>query len=160
MGEGPKDAIVLGTIKAGIKSFNKISKIANIVPKELEQVLETLESRKLIEVNEKKGFLGIKIEIKITEKGGKNLDNQVNELKGKWNQMTQLYKLEDKPELQKYMGENKISFKQMIFFGILDKELFSMMSSMVGMTMTEFISPQDTPQDVDGEGGMERGQGN
>jgi DNA-binding HxlR family transcriptional regulator len=155
MDEGSKEAIVLGTIKAGIKSFNKISKTANISPKELEQVLEKLESRKLIEVNEKKGFLGIKIEINITEKGGKNLDNQVNELKGKWDQMTQLYKLGDKQELQKYMDENKISFKQMIFFGILNKELFSMMSSMVGMTMTNFISPQDIPQDIDSKEGME-----
>jgi hypothetical protein len=156
MDEGPKEVIVLGTIKAGIKSFNKISKIANTAPKELEGVLEKLESKKLIEVNEKKGFLGIKIEINITEKGEKNLDNQVNELKGKWNQMTQLYKLGDKQELQKYMDENKISFKLMIFFGILDKELFSMMSSMIGMTMTDFISPQDMPQDIDSEGGMEK----
>jgi hypothetical protein len=54
------------------------------------------------------------------------------------------------------MDENKISFKQMIFFGILDKELFSMMSSMIGMTMTDFISPQDIPQDIDSEGGMEK----
>jgi hypothetical protein len=70
--------------------------------------------------------------------------------------MTQLYKLGDKQELQKYMDENKISFKLMIFFGILDKELFSMMSSMIGMTMTDFISPQDIPQDIDSEGGMEK----
>ena len=42
MDEGPKEVIVLGTIKAGIKSFNKISKIANTSPKELEGVLEKL----------------------------------------------------------------------------------------------------------------------
>jgi predicted transcriptional regulator len=53
MGEGPKEAIVLATIKAGIKSFDRISKVANIPPKELEQVLEKLESRNLIVVKMK-----------------------------------------------------------------------------------------------------------
>ena len=153
MGNGPKEAIVLATIKSGIKSFNKISKIAKVPPKELERFLEQLESEKLIVVNEKKGFLGKKIEINITEKGKKDLDDQIYELKGKWNQMTQLYKSGEKQKLQKYMDENKISFNQMIFFGILDVMMFSMMFSMIGMTMPNFVSPQDMPQDVGSEEG-------
>jgi DNA-binding PadR family transcriptional regulator len=135
----------------GIKSFDKISKVANIPPKELEQVLEKLESRNLIVVNEKKGFLGIKIEINITEKGEKNLENQIRELEEKWEQMIQLYKLEDKQKLQQYIDENKTSFKQMIFFGILDMSIFSRMFSMVELTMANYISPEDMPQDIDGE---------
>ena len=155
MGNGPKEAIVLGTIKSGIKSFNKISKIAKVPSNELEQVLKKLESRKLIAVIEKNGFLGKKIEINITEKGEKDLDNQIYELKGKWNQMTQLYKSGEKQKLQKYMDENKISFNQMIFFGILDVMMFSMMFSMIGMTMPNFASPQDVPQNVGSEAGMD-----
>jgi predicted transcriptional regulator len=151
MDEGPKEAIILATIKAGIKSFDKISKVVNIPPKELEQVLEKLESRNLIIVNEKKGFLGIKIEINITEKGEKNLENQIHELKEKWKQMIQLYKLEDKQKLQEHIDENKTSFKQMIFFGILDMSIFSRMFSMVELTMANYISPKDMPQDIDSE---------
>ena len=151
MEEGPKEAIVLATIKAGIKSFDKISKVTNVPSKELEPVLEKLESRNLIIVNEKKGFLGIKIEINITEKGEKNLENQIQELKEKWNQMTQLYKLEDKEKLQQSIDENKIFFKSWIFLGILDKEIFSGMFKMVDLTITDYISPKDLPQDIDSE---------
>ena len=42
------------------------------------------------------------------------------------------------------MDENKISFKEMAFFGVLDMVMFSMMFSILGMTMSSFISPQDT----------------
>ena len=83
----------------------------------------------------------------------KELEYRIHELEGKWNQMAQLYKSGDKQKLQKYMDENKISFKEMAFFGILDMVMFSMMFSMLGMTMASFISPQDMPQDTaSGEG--------
>jgi predicted transcriptional regulator len=87
MDKEPKEAIVLGTIKAGIKSFDRISKVANISTDELEKTLEKLESRTLILVIEKKGFLGIKIQINITEKGEKYLENQIQELKERWREM-------------------------------------------------------------------------
>jgi len=147
MEEESKESIVLGTIKAGIKSFDRISKVANISTNELEKILENLESRNLIGVNEKKGFLGIKIQINITEKGEKYLENQIQELKERWRQMIQLYKFEDKQNLQQYISENKIFFKPMIFFRILDMTIFSMMFNMVELTMADFISPKDMPPD-------------
>ena len=149
--EEPKGVIVLATIKAGIKSFDRISKVANIPPGELEQVLEKLESRNLIAVNEKRGFLGIKIEINITENAEKNLESQIHELKGKWRQMVHLYKLEDKQKLLQSLDENKIFFKPMIFFRILDMMVFSKMVSMVESTMANYIPPKDMPQDIDRE---------
>ncbi|HUU47421.1 MAG TPA: hypothetical protein VMW55_01420 [Nitrosopumilaceae archaeon] len=151
MEEESKEIIVLGTIKAGIQSFDRISKVADISTNELEKVLEQLESRTLIVVNEKKGFLGTKIQINITEKGEKYLENQIQELKERWRQMIQLYKFEDKQNLQQYIDENKLFFKPMIFFGILDMSMFSMMFSMVELSMANYISPKDMPQDVDGE---------
>lgn len=149
MGEGPKGAVVLATIKAGIKSFDKISKVANIPTEELEQILEKLESRNLIAVNEKKGILGIKIEINITKKAEKTLEDQIHELREKWKQMIQLYQLEDKEKLQEFIDEHKNFFKPMIFFRILDMANFSKMFSMVELDMTDYISPKDIPQDLD-----------
>jgi predicted transcriptional regulator len=151
MEEESKEIIVLGTIKAGIKSFDRISKVANISTNELEKILEKLESRTLIVVNEKKGFLGIKIQINITKKGEKYLENQIQELKERWRQMIHLYKFEDKQNLQQYIDENKIFFKPMIFFGILDMTIFSMMFNMVELTMANYISPKDMPQNIDSE---------
>ena len=156
MDEEPKDVIVLGTIKSGVKSFNKICQVAKIEPSKLNSILEKLESRGLIDVKEKSGLFGKKVEIHATEKGGKELESRIHELEGKWNQMAQLYKSGDKQKLQKYMDENKISFKEMAFFGILDMVMFSMMFSMLGMTMASFIAPQDMPQDAaSGEGDVD-----
>ena len=124
--------------------------MAKIEPSELNSVLEKLESRGLIDVKEKKGLFGKKIEINATEKGAKELEYRIHELEGKWNQMAQLYKSGDKQKLQKHMDENKISFKEMAFFGVMDMVMFSMMFSMLGMTMDSFIPPQDMPQDAAG----------
>jgi hypothetical protein len=46
------------------------------------------------------------------------------------------------------MDENKISFKEMAFFGVLDMVMFSMMFSMLGMTMARLIPPHDMPQNA------------
>jgi DNA-binding PadR family transcriptional regulator len=148
MNENPKDVIVLGIIKSGIKSFDKIFKMAKVSPEELNRILEKLESREFISVKEKKGLFGKKVEIFTTEKGAKELEHRIHELEGKWNQMTQLYKSGEKQKLKKYMDENKISFKEMMFFGVLDMLMFSMMFSMIGMSMDSFVSPEDMPQDM------------
>ena len=154
MDEESQDVIVLGTIKSGVKSFNKICQVAKIEPSELNSVLEKLESRGLIDVKEKKGLFGKKIEINPTEKGAKELEYRIHELEGKWNQMAQLYKSGDKQKLQKHMDENKISFKEMAFFGVMDMVMVSMMFSMLGMTMSSFIPSQDMPQDAGEDGDM------
>jgi predicted transcriptional regulator len=151
MEEGSKEIIVLGTIQAGIKSFDRISKVSNIPTNELEKVLEKLESRTLIIINEKKGFLGIKIQINITEKGEQYLERQIHELKERWKQMIQLYKFEDKQNLRQHIDENKAFFKPMIFFGILNMPMFSMMFDMVELAMANYISSKDMPPDVDSE---------
>ena len=57
MEEEPKDVMVLGAIKSGAKTFDKIRKTTRIDPKELSEILERLERRVLITVQKKKDFL-------------------------------------------------------------------------------------------------------
>jgi len=151
----PKDIIVLGAIQAGIKKFDKIQKITQIEPEELNSILEQLESGEFIRVVEKNGLFGKKIEIAVTEKGSKEVDKQVHELQTKWNQMSILYKTQDKEKLKQYMDENKSFFPMMIFFGVMDMMMFSMMFSMIGMTMSNYVPPENMPEgeDVDMGGG-------
>jgi DNA-binding HxlR family transcriptional regulator len=80
MNTAPKDIIVLGAIQAGIKKFDKIQKMTQIEPEELNSILEQLENRGFIQVAEKSGLLGNKIEILVTEKGSNEEDKQVHEL--------------------------------------------------------------------------------
>ena len=57
MEEESEDIIVIGAIKRGAKKFEKIRKITQIDSKKLNTILEKLEERGMIEVQEKKGFL-------------------------------------------------------------------------------------------------------
>ena len=146
MNTAPKDIIVLGAIQAGIKKFDKIQKMTQIEPEELNSILEQLENRGFIQVAEKSGLLGKKIEIIITKKGSIEVDNQVHELQTKWNQMSTLYKTQDKEELKQYMDDNKSFFPMMIFFGVMNIGMFSMMFGMIGMKMSNYVPTENMPE--------------
>ena len=145
----PKEIIVLGAIKHGIKKFDGIQKITQIKPEELNLILEQLEKNGFIEVEEKKGWLGIKIEISVTHKGVNEVDEQIQKLQTRWNQMSLLYKTGDKEKMKQSMDENKSFFPTMIFFGVMDMMMFSMMFSMMGMAMTDYVPGENIPE---GEG--------
>ncbi len=151
----PKDIIVLGAIRAGIKRFDKIQKIRHIEPQELNSILEKLENRGFIRVEEKKGLLGIKVEIVVTEKGSKEIDEQIHEVQTRWNQMSALYKTRDKENLKQYMDENKSFFPMMIFFGVMDMMLFSMMFSMMGIAISDYVPSESMPEGWDESMGEE-----
>ena len=155
----PNDVIVLGAIKSGAKKFDKIRKVTKIDPEELNSILEKLEKRGLISVSEKKGLFGKKIEISTTDKGNNELENRIHELEGKWQQMVSLYKSGDKAKMKQYMDDNKLTFRDMMFFGILDMMMFSMMFSMIGMSMTDYVPAEDMPSDMDGGEGGDMGDG-
>jgi len=149
MDSEPKDLIVLGAIKHGIKKFDKIQKITQIESDELNSILEKLEEKGFIQVEERKGWFGTKIEITTTDKGSKEVDERVHELQNKWNQMSLIYKTGDKDKLKQQMDENKSLFPTMIFFGIMDMMMFSMMFSMMGMAMSEYIPAESIPETGD-----------
>ena len=162
--EEPKYLIVLGTIKNGANQFSKISKITKIPPKELSEVLENLENNGFINVIEKKGWLSKKIEINITEKGNREFDERIHELQTKWNNMEKVYKTGDKQKLQQIMKDEKSFLPTMMFFGIIDIMMFSMMFSMMGVAMSSYIPADDMSQFGDdmtnndlGDSGMEDG---
>ena len=151
--EESKDLIVLGTIKNGAKQFNKISKVTKIPPKELSEVLENLENSGFINVIEKKGWLSKKIEIHITEKGNREFDERIHELQTKWNNMEKVYQTGDKQKLQQIMKDEKSFLPTMMFFGIIDIMMFSMMFSMMGIGMSDFFAgdPQGMEYANDGD---------
>ncbi|QUC65213.1 winged helix-turn-helix transcriptional regulator [Nitrosopumilus sp. K4] len=153
--EEPKDLVVLGAIRNGNKKFDKIKKATQIDAEELNSILEKLEEKGMIDVEEKKGWLGKKIEIKVTDKGSREIDERVHELQEKWNQMSLLYKSGDKQKLQQYMDDNKSFLPMMMFFGVMDMMMFSMMFSMIGMSMSDYVPPESIPDGMEGGEGMD-----
>ena len=155
--EEPKDVIVLGVIKKGAKKFEKIQNAAQTDADELNLILEKLEKRELITVEEKKSWFGKKIEIKITEKGSREVEERIHELQGKWDQMSLLYKGGDKQKLKQYMDDNKSILPTMMFFGVMDMIMFSMMFSMMGMMMTDYVPVESIPSDAGGDSSSDSG---
>ena len=151
----PKDIIVLGAIRHGIKKFDKIQKTTQIEPEELNTILEQLENKGFIQVEEKKGWLGKKIEIVVTEKGANEVDERVHELQTKWNQMAQLYKTGDKGQLKDMMDTNRSFLPMMMFFGVMDMMMFGMMFSMMGMPISDYVPAESMSEGADG--GMDDG---
>ncbi|HET9010127.1 MAG TPA: hypothetical protein VFN17_08420 [Nitrosarchaeum sp.] len=155
--EEPKDVIVLGAIKKGAKKFDKIQKAAQIDAEELNAILEKLEKRELIKVEEKKSWFGKKVEIQITDKGSKEVEQRIHELEEKWNQMSLLYKSGDKQKLKQYMDDNKSILPMMMFFGVMDMIMFSMMFSMMGMMMTDYMPAESIPSDAGADSSSDMG---
>ena len=160
MEEEAKDLIILGAINKGAKQFNKISKVTKIKPQELNNILERLENHGFITVQEKKGWLGKKIELDVTEKGNREIKERVHELEGKWVHMRNAYESGDKQKLQQIMKDEKSFLPTMMFFGVIDIMMFSMMFSMMGMAMSNYIPTEDMSQFDDGavgDSGMDDG---
>jgi predicted transcriptional regulator len=155
--EEPKDVIVLGAIKKGAKKFDKIQKAAQIDAEELNAILEKLEKREFIKVEEKKSWFGKKIEIQITDKGSKEVEQRIHELEEKWNQMSLLYKTGDKQKLKQYMDDNKSILPMMMLFGVMDMIMFSMMFSMMGMMMTDYVPAESIPSDAGADSSSDMG---
>ncbi len=72
-----KDMMVLGNINRGFKTFSEIRKKTGLESKELNSLLEDLESRGLMKVQKKQGLLGIKIELIPTAKGYREYDSNL-----------------------------------------------------------------------------------
>ena len=73
----------------------------------LNNILEKLESLGFVTVQEKKGWLGNKIELNITEKGNNEINERVHELQDKWANMKNAYESGDKQKLQQVMKDEK-----------------------------------------------------
>ena len=164
MEEEAKYLIVIGAINNGNLHFNKISKVTKIKPQEVNDILEKLENHGFITAQEKKGWLGEKIELDITEKGNREIEERVHELKVKWVRMRNVYESGDKQKLQQIMKNEKSFLPTMMFFGIIDIMMFSMMFSMMGMAMSSYIPAEDMSQfdggagtDAIGDSGMDDG---
>jgi len=157
MEEGAKDLIVLDAISNGARQFNKISKVTKIKPEKLNNILEKLENRGFITIQEKKGWLGEKIELYVTEKGNREIEERVHELEGKWTSMRDAYESGDKQKLQQIMKNEKSFLPTMMFFGVIDIMMFSMMFSMMGMAMSNYIPTEDMSQFDDGVTGDDIG---
>ncbi len=70
-----KEMMVLGQINRGYKTFGEIMKTTGLNSEEINSILGDLEKRGLMKVEQKKGLVGIKVELLPTEKGYREYDS-------------------------------------------------------------------------------------
>ena len=66
-----KNMLVLGELNRGVKTFENLQKNTGLDNSQLNEILENLENKGSIRVQQKQGLLGMKVEIYPTEKGFK-----------------------------------------------------------------------------------------
>ncbi len=71
-----KDIQVLGELNRGAENFEKIQKITGLERDELASILEDLEKRGLMKVEEKSGLFGPKVELYLTDKGSAKIHSK------------------------------------------------------------------------------------
>ena len=70
-----KDMLVLGQIIRGYKTFGELRKKTGFDSKDLNTILEDLENQGFLKVQQKKGMIGIKVELYPTEEGYRKYDS-------------------------------------------------------------------------------------
>ena len=147
--DSPNHFIVLDAISRGMSSIDKISKVAKLSKNEIELIVNDLVFQRLINSNEKRGFLGRKkIELKITETGMNLLGNKKKELQDKVQEMQQYYDNGNKTQLESLMDSNRAWMPMMLFSGLMNILFFTSMMSFMGMAM----SPMESSLAGSGEG--------
>ena len=71
-----KHLLVLERMNRGAKNFEKIQKITGLERDELASILEDLEKRGLMKVEEKSGLFGHKVELYLTDKGSTKIHSK------------------------------------------------------------------------------------
>jgi DNA-binding MarR family transcriptional regulator len=135
----PKDVMVLEAIARGQSNESMIAKATRLSAFEVASIVERLIVRGLVERTEKKGLLGKKTILKITNKGVEELQTRKYELEEKWQKMVMLSKQGDKKQFEEAVQMNKSWIPAMMFMGIIDMMFFMSMLSLMGMTMQSAV---------------------
>lgn len=160
LGDEPKDVMVLNALSKGKNDEKSIAKMTGLSMFDVIGTIERLITRGLAIREEKKGFFGKKIKIRLTEKGFKELQERRYELEQKWQRMVNLANNGNTQELQRYAENNRSWILPMMMFGIIDMMMFMSMLSLMGLAMNHFV-PEGMESSVPSEGmeGMGGDQG-
>jgi predicted transcriptional regulator len=135
--ESPNHFMVLDAIGRGVKTIDKIAKVARLDKAQVELIVNDLIVQRLVIRTEKKGFLGrTKVELTISHTGLQVLNAKKQELEKQWQQVQQWYNNGQTQQVQGYMDNNRMWVPMMLFSGIMNAMFFMSMMSMMGMALS------------------------
>jgi hypothetical protein len=138
--DSPNHFMVLDAIGRGMKTADKISTVTKLDKTKVELILNDLAVQRLVNRNEKRGFLRSKNEYTINETGNNLLNSKKRELEQKTKDIKQAYGNGNTAQFQSFMGTDRTWIPFLLFSGLLDVVFFASAMSFLGMAM----SPQDS----------------
>ena len=141
--------MVLGAIRRGKSGFGKIQGATGIEPGRLDEILRGLEEAGLIRAEERKGWLGRKVEITATEEGTREVERRLGDLQVRWGKMAAMYKTGNKEGVRRMMDENRSFLPMMMFFGVMDMAMLGMMFGLMGASMSDYVPADSVPPGAD-----------
>ena len=135
--ESPNHFMVLDAIGRGVKTIDKIAKVARLDKAQVELIVNDLVMQRLVIRTEKRGFFGnTKVELTISHTGLQVLNTKKQELEKQWQQVQQWYNNGQTQQVQGYMDNNRMWMPMMLFSGIMNAMFFMSMMSMMGMALS------------------------
>ncbi|MEM2922883.1 MAG: hypothetical protein QXL93_00300 [Candidatus Nitrosocaldus sp.] len=136
----PKDVMVLNAIAKGYNTEEKIAKVTGLSAFDVAMIVERLILRGLIIKREKKGFLGKrKIELTITERGTRELQERRFELEQRWQRMVMLAEQGKRQEFEREALSMRSWIPIMLFMGIMDMMMWMTMLNMMNLAVQDYM---------------------
>ena len=129
----PLDYVVLGLIRNGIKKLQTLNKrLAKTSVMKINSSFEKLKRFGYIENHPDDTWTDRNFNptLVITDKGKKEVETKVDQLREEWNKLVLLYEKKDKEKLRQGMDSNRMNFPFMMLMGLTTG---MMMGNMLGM---------------------------
>ena len=129
----PLDYVVLGLIRNGIKKLQTLNKrLAKTGIMKINSSFEKLKRFGYIENHPEDNWKDRNFNptLVMTDKGRKEVETKVDQLREEWNKLVLLYEKKDKEKLRQGMDSNRMNFPFMMLMGLTSG---MMMGNMLGM---------------------------
>jgi len=157
----PLDYVILGLIRNGIKNLQTLNKrLAKTSVLKINSSFEKLKRFGYIvnHPDDKWKDRNFNPTLVITDKGEKEVETKIDQLKQEWNKLVLLYEKKDKKKLRQGMESNRMNFPFMLLMGLTSGMMMSNMLSMNQMNMGDYMLDAYDQGYADGMGG-EMGEG-
>ena len=158
----PLDYVVLGLIRNGIKKLQTLNKrLAKTSVMKINSSFEKLKRFGYIENHPDDTWTDRNFNptLVITDKGKKEVETKVDQLREEWNKLVLLYEKKDKEKLRQGMDGNRMNFPFMMLMGLTTGMMMGNMLGMNHMNTGDFMQEayDQGYADGSGEGGFMEG---
>ena len=138
----PLDYVVLGLIRNGIKKLQTLNKrLAKTGIMKINSSFEKLKRFGYIENHPEDNWKDRNFNptLVMTDKGKKEVETKVDQLREEWNKLVLLYEKKDKEKLRQGMDSNRMNFPFMMLMGLTTGMMMGNMLGMNQMNTSDFM---------------------